>query len=229
MEKQDIQLSDLPRILFGEVPGIFYVEVIFRIAIIYLVLMGSMRLMGKRMASQIGRNEMAAMVSLAAAIGVPLQDPSRGILPIFVIAFVVMLFQSVIAARAATDQRFERISQGNVELLITDGVLNLEGMKKSRLSRGRLFAQLRASQITHLGMVSRLFLEANGTFSLKPNPEPTAGLPVIPSWDKDFLATMETDSEQVACGHCGKVVAKKEQPLTCASCHRANEWSIAVK
>src|SRR5690606_24140050 len=110
MEAQDIKLSDISRILFGEVPGVFYIEVILRILVIYLVLMGALRIMGKRMSSQIGRNEMAAMVSLAAAIGVPLQDPVRGILPIFVIAFVVMFFQGWIARKAAVDQGFERLS-----------------------------------------------------------------------------------------------------------------------
>ncbi|SFC35175.1 Protein of unknown function [Parapedobacter composti] len=229
MEKQDIKLSDVSRILFGEVPGEFYVEVIFRILIIYLVLMISMRVMGKRMASQIGRNEMAAMVSLAAAIGVPLQDPSRGLLPVIVIALIVMFFQSLITRRAAIDQRFERISQGNIELLITDSILNLEGMERSRLSRNRLFAQLRSMQVSHLGMVDRLFLEANGTFSLKLNPEARPGLSIMPEWDQEFLSTMEQDEEAVACGRCGKTVTKSEQPLTCPNCGRANEWTVAIK
>jgi len=229
MEAQDIKLSDISRILFGEVPGVFYIEVILRILVIYLVLMGALRIMGKRMSSQIGRNEMAAMVSLAAAIGVPLQDPVRGILPIFVIAFVVMFFQGWIARKAAVDQGFERLSQGNVELLVNDAVLNLDGMKRSRVSRGRLFAQLRSFQVTHLGMVDRLFLEANGTFSLKRHPEPRPGLPVIPAWDRDFLASMEEDRESLACSRCGTTVKRAEPPSACPTCGTVEEWSIAVK
>lgn len=149
MEKQDIQLYDIPRILFGEVPAAFYLEAVFRMVVIYLVLMLSMRFMGKRLASQIGRNEMAAMVSLAAAIGVPLQDPTRGILPIVIIAFVVMFLHNLTGRKAAANQQFERFSQGDMALLIADGVLDLENLKKSRLARGRLFAQLRFTKVTH--------------------------------------------------------------------------------
>ncbi|MFC3199995.1 DUF421 domain-containing protein [Parapedobacter deserti] len=229
MEKQDIQLSDVSRILFGEVPGVFYIEVVFRIAVIYLVLMISMRGMGKRMASQLGRNEMAAMVSLAAAIGVPLQDPARGLLPIVIIAVVVIFFQHAIAKKAATDQRFESISQGNVALIVSDGVLDLKQLARSRLAKGRLFAQLRSSQITHLGMVERLFLEANGTFSLKRSPDPKAGLSIMPSWDEEFVGSMKIDFALVACARCGKTVTKDQQPLTCPNCHQANEWTKAVR
>lgn len=229
MKKQDIHLSDISRILFGEVPAVFYLEVIFRIAVIYLVLMACMRIMGKRMTSQIGRNEMAAMVSLAAAIGVPLQDPVRGLLPIFIIAAVVMFFQSLIAKKAAVNQRFERFSQGNIALLVSDGVLDLTSLKQSRLPRSRLFAQLRSFQITHLGMVERLFLEANGTFSLKRNGKPNSGLSIIPAWDTEFVATMNVDTESVACAHCGNVLTKSEQPLVCPICHQTGEWTVAVR
>ena len=228
MEKQDIQLYDITRILFGEVPAVFYLEAVFRMVVIYLVLMLSMRFMGKRLASQIGRNEMAAMVSLAAAIGVPLQDPTRGILPIVIIAFVVMFFHNLTGRKAAANQRFERISQGDVALLIADGVLDLENLKKSRLARGRLFAQLRFTKITHLGMVEKPFLEANGTFSLKRSTDSSSGLPVIPAWDTDFLSDMEIDPAAVACANCGKIESKDQQPSTCPSC-QADEWTIAVR
>jgi hypothetical protein len=86
MKKEDIHLGDWQRMFFGEVPGGFYWEVVLRIAVIYLILMVSMRLMGKRTASQLSRNEMIALVSLSAAIGVPLQAPDRGILAAVIIA-----------------------------------------------------------------------------------------------------------------------------------------------
>lgn len=228
MEKQNIQLTDIPRILFGEVPGAFYIEAVFRTAVIYFVLMVSVHIMGKRMTSQIGQNEMAAMVSLAAAIGVPLMDPARGILPIFVIALVVIAFQSTIASRAAQDQRFERISQGRVDLLVDDSVINLESLRNSRLSKKQLFAQLRNFTITHLGMVARFYLEANGTFSLKRRDDPQPGLSVIPDWDTDFFSTTEIETDVLACSRCGFVVPKRDDIPHCPNCG-SDEWSMAVK
>lgn len=64
-----------------------------RITVIYLIV--SMRLMGRMVVSQLNRSEMIAMVSLAAAIGVPLQSPDRGILAAIVIAAIVISIQQV--------------------------------------------------------------------------------------------------------------------------------------
>jgi hypothetical protein len=90
MQPEEIHLSDWSRILLGEVPASFFIEVVLRAAFLYLLLIISMRLMGKRMSAQLSRNERISIVSLAAAIGVPLQAPDRGLLPAFVIAVAVI-------------------------------------------------------------------------------------------------------------------------------------------
>jgi len=74
----DTHLDQWSRILLGEIPPGFLLEVLFRLIVIYLILMVSMRLLGKRMASQLSRNDMAAMVSLAAAIGGALMLETTG-------------------------------------------------------------------------------------------------------------------------------------------------------
>lgn len=112
MKKDAIHLADWQRILFGEVPGSFYIEILIRAFVVYLILVVSMRLMGRRMSSQLSRNEMAAMVSMAAAIGVPIPDASRGLLPAVIIALVVVCTQRLVshwASRNETSKVFLRI------------------------------------------------------------------------------------------------------------------------
>jgi uncharacterized membrane protein YcaP (DUF421 family) len=99
MKKEDIHPFDWGRMFVGEVPFGFFVEVIFRTAFVYLILMVAMRLMGKKIASQLGRNEMIAIISMAAAIGVPLQSPDRGLLPAVIIAGIVVATQQFIASK----------------------------------------------------------------------------------------------------------------------------------
>jgi hypothetical protein len=45
MEKQDIHLSDVYRILFGEVPAVFLVEVLIRTVIVYMILLVVIRML----------------------------------------------------------------------------------------------------------------------------------------------------------------------------------------
>ena len=106
MKSEDIHLGDLHRILFGDVPGSFFIEVSLRTVIIYAILMISMRLMGKRMEASLGRIEMISMVALAAAIGIPLQSPDRGLLPAIIIAAVVVFIQKLVAKKSMNNEKF---------------------------------------------------------------------------------------------------------------------------
>jgi uncharacterized membrane protein YcaP (DUF421 family) len=98
MKSYEIHLSDWQRILLDQVPGEFYIELVIRAIVVYLVLMISIRAMGKRMSSQLSRNELAALVSLAAAIGVPMMAANSGLLPSVTVALVVVGVQRFIAA-----------------------------------------------------------------------------------------------------------------------------------
>src|SRR4051812_30148191 len=101
MQQSEIYLSDWRRILFGQVPANFYAEMIIRSVLLYILLFVSMRLLGKRMASQTSRIELAAMVTLAAAIGVPVLSPERGMLPALVIAAAVIFVSRFVARKTA--------------------------------------------------------------------------------------------------------------------------------
>ncbi|MES2458794.1 MAG: YetF domain-containing protein [Bacteroidota bacterium] len=230
MKPEEIHLSDLQRILIGEIPAVFFLELILRALVIYLLLIGSMRLMGKRMSAQIGRNEMAAVVSLAAAVGIPLMNPDRGLLPPVLIAIVIVIFQVIIAKITTVSQAAEAISQDDLSTLVKDGVMNLKEMQSSRISRDRVFAQLRSLQQMNLGMVKRLYIEANGLFSLVTHQEPKTGLSLIPGWDEEFNAKMPVSQTFCACRTCGTLAEKHlQQTITrCPNC-KDSYWVDAVE
>lgn len=227
MKPEDIHINDWHRIFIGDVPGGFYLEVVLRIAVIYLLLMVSMRLMGKRMASQLSRSEMIAMVSLAAAIGVPLQSPDRGILAAVVIAAIMILVQQLIASFSTKSQRFETLTQGDITPLIEDSCLNLENMKMTGITRERAFSQLRGESIRHLGEVKRLYFEAGGSFTLIKNYDNVPGLPILPFWDKEYQQEISETCEELVCEKCGMQGPDAENE----SCQNCNNKSFiqAVK
>src|SRR5690349_17283173 len=151
MGQDEIKVNDWARILFGQVPAEFYIELVIRAFVVYALLMVCMRLMGTRMSGQISRLDMAAMVSLASAIGVPMLSPYNGMLPAFIIAFVVVAVSKLVALWSYKNQHFEQITQDDVDVLVENAVLQRKIMDKTRISRERLFAELRSSNITHLG------------------------------------------------------------------------------
>ena len=93
MNKYDIHLSDIYRILFGEAPVEFLVEVFIRTWLIYLILLIIVRLMGKRMSGQLTIAEMAVMVTMGAIVAPAMQIPNLGILQGALILFLALAFQ----------------------------------------------------------------------------------------------------------------------------------------
>ncbi len=229
MKSYEIHLLDWLRILVGEVPASFYIELVIRASVFYLLLLVAIRLMGKRMSSQLSRNDLAAMVSLAAAIGVPLQSPDRGILPAVIIAFIVVFIARWIAAKSTRNQKFEKFSQGNISLLIKDSVMDLETMKKARLPRERLVAQLRSKSIKQLGSVKRFYMEAGGSFTLIEEEKPKPGLSILPHWDKEFNERLKKHDDIDVCQTCGLT---QKVPFStknnCPNC-KDNNWTAAVE
>jgi hypothetical protein len=229
MKPNEIKITDWMRILVGDVPGSFYLELLIRAVFVYLLLMVAMRLLGKRMSSTLGRNEMVAMVTLAATIGIPLQAPDRGLLPALVIAIIVVLIGRWIASKSFGDQKFEKISQGNISLLVADSIMDLETMKEVRLTRERLVAQLRASGVKQLGQVKRFYMEANGGFSLIEQNEAQPGLFIIPRWDNELYGRFTRSEKVMACENCGNTKEKPFAPekTVCNKCG-CKVWTPAV-
>lgn len=230
MKPEDLSLSDFNRILIGEIPAFFFVELIFRAFLIYALLIVSMRVMGKRMSAQISRNEMAAVVSLAAAVGIPLMNPDRGILPPVVITIVIIIFTNMVSRRTARSEDFESLTQDDLDVLVVDGVLNLRTMEHTRITKERIFAQLRSLGILHLGMVNRLYIEANGMFSLVKQKEPGIGLSVLPDIDEEFAKRKLNRTEDFVCCHCGTMAKGliSTKRTKCPNC-KSIEWAPAVK
>jgi uncharacterized membrane protein YcaP (DUF421 family) len=214
MDKDDIKIGDWVRVILGEVPPVFLIEIILRTIVVYSLLMFSFRMMGSRMASQLNRIEQASLVTLAAAIGVPIQSPERGIVPPLIIALVVVISARLIARRASRNEKFERQSQGKADTLVENSVLCNKTVGKTTLTRERIFAQLRSKRIVHLGQVKRFYLEANGSFTLIKNGQAQPGLAILPEYDQDFLKQFPRSGEKV-CSTCGN---KKMQEEPCENC-----------
>lgn len=226
MEKSDIKLGDWMRILVGQVPGSFFIELVIRALIIFVLLVVAMRLFGLRMSAQINRLEMISLFSLAAAIGIPLQSPDRGILPAFVTAMVVVVIGRALAAYAFRHERFEKLSEGNLSLLVCDGVINNKAMHETKMTRERLLSQLRGAQVRHLGEVQRLYFEANGSFTLIRAEQPLPGLCIFPGFDQKMIREQHYTEDKV-CTNCGKHQEENGQGNRCPNCGNG-DWQAAM-
>jgi len=218
MKKEEIHVDDIHRILFGQAPPMFLVEVLIRTLIIYLCLLLVVRWLGKRMSGQLTIMEMAVMLTLGAIVSVAMQIPDRGVILSIALLVCTLTFHRGLSRWGVNNISIEELTQGKLSVLVKDGILQLDEMERCRISRQQLFAELRSSKIYNLGKVKRVYLEACGLFSVFTTNDSKPGLPVLPPDDKQVLEIQEPIIEMIACVSCGTVTKKKEDLDTCTDC-----------
>jgi uncharacterized membrane protein YcaP (DUF421 family) len=216
MQAEEIRLGDISRLLFGEASASFAIEVILRLVFLYAVLAVALRMMGRRVASQLTRTELISLVALAAAVGPAVATPDQGLLPPVIVAAWVVLMQRWIGIWTLRHPRFEHLVQGEAATLVSDGRMDLRALRRNSISRDTLYAALRSAGVTQLGAVERVYLESHGSFTtLLANPE-RPGLSIIPDWDTDFHAAQRATGERV-CERCG-AARGSQAGVRCPSC-----------
>ena len=147
MKPQLIHFGDWKRILLGNVPPEFLLEVVFRSILILLAFLFVARLLGKRMNGQLTITELSVMLTLGAIILPIMQLPDRGILQGLVILVCALSFQRGLTWLDFKSKRVEQITQGKESILIVDGVLQLDALAATRLSKQQIYAVLRGEKI----------------------------------------------------------------------------------
>ena len=203
MKPEEIHINDWMRIFVGNVPGEFYIELFIRCLFFYLLIIMSMRLMGKRMSSQLSRTELASLVALAAAIGIPLAAPDRGIIPGLISCIVIVLGERMVSRLATRNQKMQRVTQGHPSELVKDGVIQMDALKEAVISRDRLVAQLRSEGLKQLGSVKRFYIEENGSFTLIKDPSRKEGLNILPVEDESYSHAQNKTHGNMVCDNCG--------------------------
>lgn len=225
MKEEDFLLTDWQRILIGNAPASFLLEVLIRTVLLYIFLLVVLRLMGKRMGGMLTIAELAVMLTLGAIICVPMQIPDRGVLHGFLVLICALSFQRLFSLFGTFGRSIEKITEGKEIILVKDGIIDTHRLKKANISHQQLYAVLRSQGIYNLGTVERIYLEASGTFSVYPFKETRTGLPLFPDLEQSKLQEGKQDDHNYACCHCGKL--SSQQNALCDNCG-ANLWTKAT-
>jgi uncharacterized membrane protein YcaP (DUF421 family) len=228
MDKEDIRLDDWERLLIGNNPWGFTVEIFLRTLIIYFFLVLVMRLLGKRMNAQLNITDLAVMLTLGAIASVPMQDYNAGILPGILLLVAILLLHQGLTLLSFKKRSIEELTEGKVRCVIKDGLIDTGRLEEMRISKDQIFSVLRSNGIRHLGQVKRLYSEADGQFSVFKSNEPKPGFSVYPRKDDSLPPSTEKIEEQHVCGYCGNLsTSPKDVEKSCGHCGRS-EWMQAI-
>lgn len=142
-----------------------------RTIILYLVLILVIRLMGKRQLGEMEPSEFVVTMLCANLASIPMQDHGiplyTGVVPILTVLGVEL----ILSALAMKSIWIRRILCGKPVILIENGKIIQENLRKTRVTMDELTEYLREKDVLDPATVRYAILETSGTLSVFPYPE----------------------------------------------------------
>lgn len=139
-----------------------------RTVILYFLIMVGLRLMGKRQIGELEPSELVLTMMISDLATVPMQDFGipllAGVIPILTLLALSMLLSQL----SLHSLRFRALVCGTPTVLIRDGKLQQEAMRKNRYTLDELLEELRGQGIAAIGDVKYAILENSGQLSVLP-------------------------------------------------------------
>jgi uncharacterized membrane protein YcaP (DUF421 family) len=222
---------DIQRLLFGEENSGFLLEVLVRTVLMFVVILLSLRLLGKRSVAQLSVFELGVIIGLGSAAGDPMFYKDVGLLPSILAFVVIIALYRLITFLINNSERIEKALEGEASYLVEEGRITLENFEDEPIAHEELFMQLRHEKVTHLGQVKHAILETNGNVSVifYRDEDVRWGLPVLPHLCATRSKHMMTDAVY-ACSYCGQTLHNNTSPgeANCIQCKR-DEWVAAIQ
>ncbi len=139
-----------------------------RTAFLYLVLILSVRMMGKRQIGQMEASEFVVTMLVANLASIPMQDAAiplySGLVPILVVLGLELALSGLIL-RSVVIRRF---FCGKPVILIDNGKILMENLRRTRVTLDELTGHLRQKDVLDIQTVQYAILETDGSLSVFP-------------------------------------------------------------
>ena len=141
-----------------------------RTIILYLILIAVIRLMGKRQIGQMEASEFVVTMLVANLASIPMQDGAiplySGLVPILTVLGVEL----VLSTLSVKNIKFRKLLCGKPVILIENGKIIQENLKRTRVTLDELTGHLREKDVLDPRAVQYAILETNGNLSVFPYP-----------------------------------------------------------
>ena len=124
-----------------------------RTVILYFAILISMRIMGKRQLGEMEISEFIVAALIADLAATPLQDIGIPLLNGLVPIIIMFCFEIIIAWLNMRSVKLRKLTYGRPELIIRDGRIIREAMRKNRFTLDELMQELRAQGLTDLSLI----------------------------------------------------------------------------
>lgn len=142
--------------------------VLIRTIILYLIVIVSMRLMGKKQIGQLEPFELAIAIMISELASLPMQDTRipliHGIIPIV----TLLVLQTILALVQLKSEKMRSILSGKPSILIKSGKIDINELKNEKFNINDLMEELRLQGYYDIEDIEYALLETSGQLSVIP-------------------------------------------------------------
>jgi uncharacterized membrane protein YcaP (DUF421 family) len=140
-------------------------QIVVRTGAVYLLVLVGVRLTGKREVGQMTPFDLTLLLLLSNSVQNAMTGPDTSLMGGAVAATVLLTLNYLVAELSGINRRFRRVVQGSPSLLIHDGQLIMEHLKKEHLTVDEVMRSLREHGIGSIAEVAIGVLEVDGSVS----------------------------------------------------------------
>ena len=137
-----------------------------RTILLYLIIIVTVRLMGKRQISELQTSELVVTLLMSDIASIPMQNSEQsmlsGIIPIIILMFCEIFISLLMLKKTS----IRKLICGNPVIVINNGTIDQKAMKELRISTEDLFEELRQKDIFRIEEVAYAIVETNGKMSI---------------------------------------------------------------
>jgi uncharacterized membrane protein YcaP (DUF421 family) len=209
---EPVAAFDLARMLVGDEPPLFLLEIALRTVIIYVYTLALIRWIGSRSIAQLSLVEFLLVIALGSAVGDAMFYPDVPLLHCMMVITVVILLDKMLSRLLVQHPKLENIIEGVSVEVVRDGLIDHKTLSHANLGHDELFEQLRLKDVGNLNEVRAAYLETNGMISVFKADRPVRerGLSIEPPWDvtpPEKVSAGGTHRGALACPNCATVMA----------------------
>ncbi len=169
----------------------------FRTVFLYALIVLVLRMMGKREVGELSVIDIVVFIIIAEVAAFALDSPDNKLTHSILPMLILLIIQYSSSFLSLKFKKFRDVVDGDTSVLIRDGIIQEEELRKQRYNLDDLFQQLREQQIGSLYEVAYAYLEPSGNLSVFKKGQTAPVLPLILDGDIDteHLAIYEKTEE----------------------------------
>ena len=162
----DISLFDWERLIIGLPPQFYYVEIAFKTLAVFAILLLVLRMLGKRAHHNLSPMQQMLLIALGSAAGDVMLYPE---VPLGYAALILLGVTGLTMLLEVASARFRGVRdyvESRPRVLVREGRVDWEALRRERTTRRELFAELRIKGARSLAQVDAAILEVTGDISV---------------------------------------------------------------